>query len=68
MTRYCNCDVGDAEYRADAVVLTDRSDLPVQMLYFTGSSDPAASQNVTVGNLLCLQQPYGTSATSLPDR
>ena len=51
--RRCNCDVGDGQRRADAGTISTKWNLPVISLHFTGGANPAASQNVTIDDLVC---------------
>ncbi|XP_041371516.1 uncharacterized protein LOC121385046 [Gigantopelta aegis] len=54
--RKCNCDIGDADKRADAGIISSKALLPITKMNFNGWIENAianAAANLTVGNLYC---------------
>lgn len=60
MCRKCNCDANDEIWRVDAGILQIGTDLPLDLLVFHELEDPLAQGTITLGQLYCGTEEFGT--------
>ena len=59
VTRRCNCDVGDNQWRTDAGILTNKGALPLKEFVFDVGSRVNASALLTLGSIYCVNKKHG---------
>ncbi|KAK3577967.1 hypothetical protein CHS0354_020807 [Potamilus streckersoni] len=65
LTRKCNCDAGDALWRADAGIINSTKDLPISALSFGEYTLPGGSGKITLGKLYCANDTFDLNECQL---